>query len=61
MNFCKDCKWSLESENWWVCAKPRINIVSGDTYATNQPCSWARQNNLLCGEEGRWFEPKETQ
>lgn len=75
MKFCKDCKWSIapgtmwvnegpkytvETIKLWTCTRPETDVVTGETTPTKHYCYDLRlSHSLLCGAEGRWFEPKE--
>lgn len=71
MKYCKDCKWMIIAQNTNnpVCAHPKadndINPVTGNN--TYSSCEGHRFGgpflNWLfndCGQQGKWFEPKET-
>lgn len=47
--------------NNWGCKRPEIDVVTGEERVTLRACYDIRtSHSLLCGAEGRWFEPKEN-
>lgn len=65
MNICADCKHSQGKGDYMKCAHPNnmvISFVTGESSMDIPHCLVQRMGMggepRLCGEEGRWFEPK---
>lgn len=61
--FCKDCKWcDQNNETFWMCRRPKYNLVSGQEYKNSEGCDYERSNTdeKQCGEIARFFTPKEA-
>lgn len=65
MKFCKDCKharfFQYRLQNWH-CFSPKLglDLVTGDN--NESPCFGLRHTDDplgCCGQDGRWFEPKD--
>ena len=74
MKICKDCKWynadTILDMRFGKCTSPRrrytVDRVTGERRFIFDYCSVLRIGGWLqarlsgdCGEEGRWFEPKD--
>ena len=70
--FCRDCLHCmlgsarntddkrLEYAKCASSARPETDLVSGITKTHIYYCSVARNNDLLCGQSAKWFEPKQS-
>lgn len=55
-----DGRKGTETIQIWTCTRPEVDVVSGETFVTRRGCYDIRiPHSLLCGAQGRWFEPKE--
>lgn len=66
VKICKDCRFCdapHTSGAFYCChsafGKPEIDIVTGESrHSAHRFCRDVRADEALCGEQGKWFEPK---
>lgn len=65
MKFCKDCKHARFGPfNTWHCLSPKLGVSLVDATQNENLCERLRYTSdplNWCGQDGRWFEPKEDQ
>jgi hypothetical protein len=61
MKICKDCKWlDFKEYGTAICVSPNngIDLVTGNLQPRDPRQNRYVLENIGCGQEGKWFEPK---